>query len=285
MAISYAVSKISDSHYRISEGNVFMELLIGTEKALLIDTGFGCGDLKRLVRSITGLPLLIVNTHGHPDHACGNWQFEETVWINRLDLDGCFGYNTPEARRAAIPQEKPDDFQEEAYLRGGTGNLAFTHEGQVFDLGGLTLEVVNLPGHTAGSIGLLDRKGRQLFVGDAMNKATFLFQQGISQSLSVYIETVKKARELPADILWLSHMQSPQRREEATEIYLRCAQDANWEQAFPCGRMLDTEDVRLFVCAACRDKIDPDNLLYSVYAAGLMDDPSFCAVFLSKYTL
>lgn len=168
MAVSYAVTKISDSHYRIAEGNVFMELLLGGEKALLIDTGYGFGDLKKAIRRITDLPLIIVNTHAHPDHTCGNWQFDEPVWIHARDLENCSLYNTPEARLTAMPKEKPDDFLEKEYLQGGTGHLTAAKEGQVFDLGGLELEVVELPGHTGGSIGLMDRAGRRLFVGDAM---------------------------------------------------------------------------------------------------------------------
>lgn len=285
MAVSYTVSKVSDSHYRLAEGNVFMELLLGSEKALLIDTGYGFGDLKKAVREITPLPLIIVNTHAHPDHACGNWQFAEAVWMNRRDLECCRLYNTPEARLAAMPKKKPEDFLEEAYLLGGTGNLAFTEEGQIFDLGGLALEVVNLPGHTGGSIGLMDRAGRRLFVGDAMNTALFLFQKGVSQPLSVYKETLIKSSALPVDVLWASHAPVPAAKDAAIGLYLSCAEAADFDQAFPCGQMLGTEDVRLFVSPQCRGKIDPENVLYSVYATGLVAKPGFCGIFLSKYTV
>jgi glyoxylase-like metal-dependent hydrolase (beta-lactamase superfamily II) len=45
-------------------------LIVGTEKALLIDTGFSIESLKEKIEEITMLPLILVNTHGHPDH-CG----------------------------------------------------------------------------------------------------------------------------------------------------------------------------------------------------------------------
>ena len=43
-------------------------LVVGEEKALLIDTGFGIYSLKEKVRGITELPVTVVNTHAHPDH-------------------------------------------------------------------------------------------------------------------------------------------------------------------------------------------------------------------------
>lgn len=285
MAMAYTVTKVSHDHYRLAEGNVFLELLVGREKAMLIDTGYGTGNLPKTIREITDLPLVIVCTHGHPDHACGNWQFSDTVWMNEKDLLLAKSYNTPEARQEALPKEKPEDFMETAFLAGGTGNPAFTREGQVFDLGGLTLEVVDLPGHTAGSIGLFDRAGKRLFVGDAMNKALFLFQKGVSQKLSVYKNTLEKVRALPADVLWAGHTPKAMPKDKSVDLFLRCAREADFSQAFPCGTMLDTENVRLFVTEKCRDAIDPDNLMYSIYGTGIQEREEFCSIFLSEYTL
>lgn len=284
MAGAYTVTKAADDHYRIAEGNVFMELLIGEEKAMLIDTGYGCGDLFKIVRKITDLPLIIVNTHAHPDHSCGNWQFSESVWMSEKDAPGAYLYNTPEARKNAVPVEKPDDFREAEYLKGGAGALAFTHEGQCFDLGGITVTVVDLPGHTAGSIGVLDGKNRRLFVGDAMNRAMFLFQQGVSARLPEYIKTLKKVQALDVDALWLSHMAYPLKKNDAVRSFLQCAESADFSKGFRCGSMLGTQDVRLCVDSAHQKCIDPDNVLYSVYATGLIEQGGFCGIFLSQYT-
>ena len=59
-------------------------LLVGTEKALLIDTACGDYDLAGLVQKLTDKPLTVVLTHGHGDHAGGAFQFE-TVWCHPLD--------------------------------------------------------------------------------------------------------------------------------------------------------------------------------------------------------
>jgi len=63
---------------------VSMFLIIGTKKAALIDTGYGVGDLKGYIRSITKLPLIVLCTHGHVDHASGTDQFER-VYLNHND--------------------------------------------------------------------------------------------------------------------------------------------------------------------------------------------------------
>jgi glyoxylase-like metal-dependent hydrolase (beta-lactamase superfamily II) len=49
--------------------NDLMYLVTGTRRAMLVDTGMGLGDLAGMVRGLTDLPLTVVNTHGHPDHA------------------------------------------------------------------------------------------------------------------------------------------------------------------------------------------------------------------------
>ena len=63
-------------HIRDSQGGV-MYLIAGKERALLVDTGWGSGDLPAHIATLTTLPLLVVNTHGHRDHTSGNGQFAE----------------------------------------------------------------------------------------------------------------------------------------------------------------------------------------------------------------
>ena len=54
-----------------------MYLVVGSRKAALIDTGAGIGDLRGLVESLTELPVMVLTTHLHTDHAGGNPLFEE----------------------------------------------------------------------------------------------------------------------------------------------------------------------------------------------------------------
>ena len=62
-----------------------MHLIIGSERALLIDTGMGAGDLKGAVEALTDKPVDVVNTHFHGDHTGGNGQFAR-VFCPEYDL-------------------------------------------------------------------------------------------------------------------------------------------------------------------------------------------------------
>ena len=136
-------------------------LITGNERALLVDTANGYEDLAVIVRSITNLPVIVVNTHGHGDHIFGNVYFDE-AWLHPADFelhDRFFGYAKEQMEKEGL---KP-------------AALKPLEIGQIFDLGGVQLEIVDLKGHTAGSVGLLDKAGRILYTGDGLN--THLWMQ------------------------------------------------------------------------------------------------------------
>ena len=132
-------------------------LVIGEEKACVIDTMNGYNDLYQAVRGITDKPVFVINTHGHPDHIFGNVYFDYT-YLHPADL--------PLAR---IFTENPEYLKilEEKQLK--VAEFREVHEGDVFDLGGKHLEVYELPGHTPGGIVLLLREDLILFTGDSIN--------------------------------------------------------------------------------------------------------------------
>lgn len=124
-------------------------IVLGKNKAMVIDTMNGSEDVYAVARSITDLPLILVNTHGHPDHIGGNHFFEE-AYISERDVPMIDIFSTPEAKKH-LPK------------------INLVKEGDSFDIGGLNVEVYDLPGHTLGSILLLLKEERILFTGDAIN--------------------------------------------------------------------------------------------------------------------
>ncbi len=120
----------------------------GERAVALIDTGMGKGDLPGTLEALApGKRLLVFNTHCHFDHSAGNWQFPE-VHLH----PGCYG---DQDETEAIP-DAGRPFARRVPVR----------EGAAFNLGGVTLEVIETPGHTPGDICLLDRTHRILFAGD-----------------------------------------------------------------------------------------------------------------------
>ena len=138
----YKITEWMPGMWRITSPEcVYEELMIGTEKALLLDTGWGTGQLKKVVREITDKPLIVVNSHGHIDHVNGNMQFDEPIYIHPADVELCKAHSSRQIRQmiasAAEKLTPPEEkFNQEAFLSGGIGKLTPLEEGEVFDLGG-----------------------------------------------------------------------------------------------------------------------------------------------------
>ena len=155
-------------------------LITGSERALLVDTANGYEDLNAIVRTITDLPLTVVNTHGHGDHIFGNVYFDE-AWLHPADFelhDRFFGYAKEQMEKEGL---KP-------------AALKPLEIGQIFDLGGVQLEIVDLKGHTAGSVGLLDKAGRILYTGDGLNTHLWM-QLDHSLPMATMLETFRALKE------------------------------------------------------------------------------------------
>ena len=190
----FTIKPIADQVWRIGDhGNDNIYLVEGKEKALLIDTGIGAADLKQCVKSITELPVIVVNTHGHPDHCGGNFQFEE-VYAHPLDFEMVKQFNSKEHHGNTVENALKNSPDLESVIGKDLGefksaSLLPVESGDVFDLGDRKLEVVEVPGHTEGSICLLDSENDLLFTGDNNNILVWLFLDGCLP-LDAYLETL-----------------------------------------------------------------------------------------------
>lgn len=137
-------------------------LISGKDKALLIDAGYGKGDLKKIVDSLTDLPVILAITHNHGDHCLHAAQFSTrlmhpndiAVQKHMEQIGECHWPGLPLA----------DTYGE---IRGG----------DVIDIGGYTFEVIEAFGHTPGSVMFLDRAHGVLFTGDAISSGGQLWMQ------------------------------------------------------------------------------------------------------------
>ena len=165
-----------------------MFLLIGTEKAMLIDCGMGIGDLRGAVEMLTDKPILLVLSHGHIDHTGNVRQFGE-AWIHPADAQMPMPESL-ERRRSDIEhiarRQKscigapytmfhlyPYDILTDVREPGVDEKMPVLHElqdGMEFDLGGgRIVTAYACPGHTAGEMVFLDNQTRTLIAGDALN--------------------------------------------------------------------------------------------------------------------
>ena len=144
--------------------SAWMHLIVGQERALLIDTAFGIGDLRSLVETLTDKPVDVVNTHFHGDHSAGNGQFE-TIFIHKYDIP--YLEMSEKAENRLLPA--PGTYREEDIIPLQSAKHVAMEDGFVFRLGeGHEVEVIHMPGHAAGGCMLLDRKYNLLFSGDAV---------------------------------------------------------------------------------------------------------------------
>ena len=161
------VTQINDYIWLMNDNDEATGYLVtGEKKALVIDTMNGLEDVKAVVRTLTDLPVTVVNTHGHPDHIYGNVYFGE-AYIHPADMELARQYYEDESFLKTARALGVNVGAEPAVLKP-------VYPGECFDLGGVSLEVIGIPGHTPGGIALLDRKSRILFSGDSILEQTWM---------------------------------------------------------------------------------------------------------------
>jgi glyoxylase-like metal-dependent hydrolase (beta-lactamase superfamily II) len=202
---------IGDGTWAIDDhGSSLMYLVVGSERALLIDTGWGVGDLSALLASLTSLPLTAVNTHGHPDHVGGNGQFPR-VHVAEADRSLAAGGLSADCRRwsldhGLLPRPLPPGFRVDAWLASTTSWVSIA-DGDRFDLGTRCLEVIALPGHSPGSICLLDRSARSVFTGDSLLPSAIWMHLRESLPLREFQASLRHLQAMSGEFdgLWPAH--------------------------------------------------------------------------------
>ena len=182
--MDYEIIQINRNSWRIEDNGVRFFLLTGTERALLVDSGRNVTNARDIASSLTDLPISLLNTHADGDHVAGNGQFESF-------------YMHPA--------------EEDNYRRGNRpGTIIPVHEGGVLDLGNRKLEVIHLPGHTPGSIALLDSGNRVLISGDPIQDGR-IFMFGPFRNMEDYIASLEHLRNWADrfDEIWPSHASFP----------------------------------------------------------------------------
>ena len=181
----HTVTQYAQGLWIIDEGGVRVFLIEGQDSALLIDLGFGRGDLKAVVEGLTQKPVKVLLTHADGDHTGAFAQFP-CVYMH------------------------PADF---ALLRSSHegGQLHAVYDQDVIDLGGISVSIHYIPGHTPGSIAVLDETHRVLIAGDSVQQGpTYMF--GAARSVEGLIISLNALKKLDAryDVILPSHNRLPE---------------------------------------------------------------------------
>jgi glyoxylase-like metal-dependent hydrolase (beta-lactamase superfamily II) len=171
-----------------------MYLLVGDERGVLIDSGYGTLDLDKIVRGLYQGPVTILNTHGHLDHVGGNRFFASYL---------------PEADRDVYARHSDPDFLKQYKLPVFERVEVLPLDFETLDLGGRLLRIFPTPGHTQGSICILDEKNKAVFVGDTMNFISTWLGTEDSTSVAEYKQSLEKlmalAKEQDIDDFYSGH--------------------------------------------------------------------------------
>lgn len=181
----YTIKNIDDTTYQIDEkGTANCYLVIGKDKALLIDTCWGAGDLKGCIKRLTDKPVIIAVTHRHPDHTSGARQLgdfyahdKDNILFNRM-------LEHPILSKLAIMRSGGKSSKTKKVK-----SLSMK-DGDVFDLGDRKIEVALVPGHTAGSVMFIDHERKYIFTGDNVNSHLWMHRPG-SVTLEEWLHSAK----------------------------------------------------------------------------------------------
>lgn len=189
-------------------------LVLGDYSAAVIDGMNGTVDLSVLARQFTDKPLIAIATHGHGDHVGGLQNFAE-VHVHEADFAlfqdhssadlrfGFLSYDNFKMETGSKLDYTRVNIQEDFLKKNEALKLVPLRDGETFDLGGVSIECISVPGHTPGSMAVLVKEDRVLITGDAANRFTMIAGCPVEAYLQSLLKL--KARASEFDAVYASH--------------------------------------------------------------------------------
>jgi len=199
----FTVEQWNSDTFVISEWRHWEEthcyLLLGSDQALLIDTGLGVGDLLTQVERLTDLPVLVVSTHVHWDHIGGHRQFTKHG-VHPLEqgwLQGHFPLPLAVVKQQLMQNFiPPENFDLQHYtLFQGVPSLLLQDE-DIIDLGGRQITVLHTPGHSPGHLCFWEANRGILYSGDLLYHGT-LYANYPSTDPQAFLQSLETVATLP----------------------------------------------------------------------------------------
>ena len=221
------IKLIAENTWQIEDGFVRFFLLAGNERSLLIDTGVSGMDTRAIASSLTNLPISLINTHGDGDHISDNASFEE-FYMNQTDyINQGIEKKIPGSR--CIP----------------------VCDGDTIDLGNRVLEIIGIPGHTYGSIAILDTATGILFSGDSVQNG-IIYMFGSHRAPSLFPESLKTlaARKSEIQMICPSHGDCPI-APDYTDHVIEAVDLVNRGEVVPTPAMVRDNEVNIYLTPWC----------------------------------
>ncbi|MEO0328429.1 MAG: MBL fold metallo-hydrolase [Pseudomonadota bacterium] len=217
--MAYKTFRLSDEISLIQETGVanFMRCNIwhvkGRDFDLVIDTGMGLDPLKQWMMQETDRPIKAIVTHCHFDHSGALHEFDERLG-HRAEADILANPNNKRmvydgawTRIGIVDLKQHPDFSAQTFHVKAAPLTGYLDEGDVIDLGDRAYQILHLPGHSPGSIGLWEVKTKTLFSGDALYDGELLDALYHSDK-TVYAETLRRIETLGVETFHAGHFPS-----------------------------------------------------------------------------
>jgi glyoxylase-like metal-dependent hydrolase (beta-lactamase superfamily II) len=196
----------------------------GRDRDLVVDTGMGVASLVDAMDDLLDKPVTAVATHGHGDHVGGHHEFSEVLAhpaesrdveqpeLQTLDPVKAWGQGEVDALANAgyamdspyFVTALPAGVTLETFKQRPAKVSREVVEGDTVDLGDRAFEVLHLPGHSPGSIGLWESTTGTLFSGDAIYDGHLLDELADS-NIADYCATMQRLLELPVEVVHAGH--------------------------------------------------------------------------------
>ncbi len=196
----------------------------GRDRDLIVDTGMGVASLSTEMADLVDKPVLAVATHGHDDHVGSHHEFDSVLahpaeaaqlegpLLSSLDIVEAWGNETIESLTRAgyeisdsmFVRALPVGVELETFAQKPTRVTRLIDEGDIVDLGDRQFEVLHLPGHSPGSIGLWEAATGTLFSGDAIYDGPLL-DELYHSDIDAYCVTMKRLLDLPVTVVHGGH--------------------------------------------------------------------------------
>ena len=198
----FTVEGIDAQTFAISEYKHWEEthcyLLCGQEKALLIDTGLGVSNIRKIVESLTNLPVIVVTTHAHWDHIGGH-QYFDNIAVHELEKDWLsvkfpIPLQVVKNNLTKYPCDFPAEFDIDSYrIFQGMPRMVL-RDGDWLDLGDREIQVVHTPGHSPGHCCFYEPGRDYLFSGDLIYKGCLYAFYPTTDS-QLFYDSVKRVQK------------------------------------------------------------------------------------------
>lgn len=207
----FTIDQVDENTYIISEYRHWEEthcyLLIGSDRAFLIDTGLGICNIHEQVCKLTDKPIIAAATHIHWDHIGGHKYFSdfyahkaEVNWLN-----GAFPLPVQAVRNMVTERcDLPEGFDENTYEIFQGVPTRVLEDGDTIELGGRTIQAMHTPGHSPGHLCFWEAERGYLFAGDLVYKDT-LFAYYPSTDPQSYLTSLEKVAQLPVNRVFPGH--------------------------------------------------------------------------------